>query len=122
VTGGIAAKLFAGKAILGVTGGELLASIGLGALTSTVAGQVLLRSIETKIGRRQLSNLFAIAADRLGVPPEVPAEFANEFPAPSIVRKPHSDAYGLRERHWQLARPIATNLARLRSVFKHLVP
>jgi hypothetical protein len=120
--GGIAAKLFAGKAVLGVTGGEFLASIGMGALVGTVAGEVLMLGIETKISRQQLSNLFAIAADRLGVPRGLPAEFANEFPAPTIGAKPHRDAYGLHERHWQLAHPIVNNLARLRSALEHLLP
>ena len=121
-SGGLAAKLFTGKALLGLTGGELLACIGLGALTGTVAGQVLVRGIETKIGRQQLANLFAIAANRLGVPSKIPKEFANDFPEPSIVAKPHRDAYGLGERHWQLARTIAANLARLRSALEHLLP
>lgn len=121
-TGGLAAKLFAGKALVGVTVGELLGCIGLGALTSTLAGQVLVRGIETKIARQQHSNLFAIAADRLGVPRELPAEFADQFPAPRISTKPHRDAYGLHERHWQLAHPISANLARLRSALEQLLP
>ncbi len=120
--GGLAAKLLAGKALVGVTVGELLGCIGLGALTSTLAGQVLVRGIETKIGRQQHSNLFAIAADRLGVPRELPAEFANQFPAPRIAAKPHRDAYGLHERHWQLAHPISANLVRLRSNLRNLIP
>jgi hypothetical protein len=122
IGGGLAAKLLAGKALLGVTVGEFLGSIGLGALVGTVAGQVLMRGIETKIASQQLSNLFAISADRLGVPRDLPAEFAKEFPAPSIVPKPHRDAYGVRERHWHLARSIAANLARLRITLNRLLP
>lgn len=121
-TGSLSAKLFAGEALLGLTGGEFLACIGLGALSGTVAGQVIVRGIETKIARQQLANLFAIAADTLGVPRELPAEFTNGFPAPRIVPKPNRNAYGLRERHWQLARLIPANLTRLRSALEQLLP
>lgn len=118
-SGSVAAKLVVGKT-LSVTGGELLACLGLGTLSATTAGSVLSRGIEAKIGRQQLSNFFAIAADRLGVPRDLPKKYEAEFPPPQIEFMPHSEAYGTRERKWRLGVIDDRRFANLRQVFQRL--
>jgi hypothetical protein len=121
VGGTLAAKILAGKLILGVNVGEFLACVGLGGLAGTAAAQWLSQGIESKIGLQQVSNLYAIAADRLGVPRDVPPAYADQFPPPRIAEKPHREAWGVRERHWQIARLHAKNLRKLRDTMKDLI-
>ena len=118
--GFLAAKLFAGKAVLGVTTGELLGGLGLTTLSGTAAGVVLQRGLESLIARRQISDLFAIFADRLGLPRKLPAQFFGKFPSPSIIEKTHTEAYGRRERRWNRISPISKDLARLRTSIEDL--
>ena len=116
---GFLAKLLTGKLVLGVTGGEFLTALVGGVLAGSVAGVFLSKEIEEKIARLQISNLYAIAADRVGVPRKVPVKFS-KFPEPQIAEKRNGDAWGVRHCRWQMMRVDSNGLNELRAAMDNL--
>ncbi len=105
--------------VVALTIGELFG--GLVVITGGVAGasgfvRLLEKTVETRLGYQQFSNLFAIACDRVGLPREVPARWAAEFPSPRIAEQRKRDAFGTHERRWLRAEINQMNLERLRSL------
>lgn len=115
------ADFFGGCGIFTITHAHLLSVLGIGGGAAALgeAGRRYHGLLE-KLARQQMSNFFAITADRVGVPRTVPEKFNDEFPAPRVLEKPNHYAYGVAERHWQLAHPIPDNLATLRSEIDRL--
>ncbi len=96
--------------VLGITGG--LAALG-------ETGRKF-ESLLKKLTWQQVSNFFGISADRVGVPREVPVDFATQFPPPRVASKLNRESYGVCERRWQLARIIPENVAVIRSEIQRL--
>ncbi len=93
-----------GASFIGITAKEL-AVLTVGGSVFGVAGCTLLqRGLEEHIGRQQFANFFALACDQLGLPRELPPDLTQTNVAPHIAEKRNSDAFGIRERRWVLAR------------------
>jgi len=105
--------------VVALTIGELFGLLGLGAIGVAGAGSfagLLEKEVEGKLGGQQFSNLFAIACDQVGLPRELPAPHASEYPPPRIPEQQNRDAFGIRERHWLRAHCKNDALERLRSL------
>ena len=115
------ADFLGGMGFFTVTYAKLLSILGIGGGAAAL-GETgwRFRKLFAKLTKQQISNFFAITADRIGVPRTVPETFQDEFPAPLVLEKPNRYAYGITERHWQLAHPIPDNLATLRSEIDRL--
>jgi len=112
-----------GHGLFTLTYAKLISLLGIGG--NIVGPGMVVQEREAlikKLTLQNVSNFFAITADRVGVPRNVPRSFENEFPQPIVVEKPNRDAYGLVDRHWQLARPISKNVNSLRSAINLFKP
>ena len=65
---------------------------------------LLQRGLEEHIGRQQFANFYALACDQVGLPRDLPPESARRYPPPRVAEKRNPGAFGVRERHWILAR------------------
>jgi hypothetical protein len=100
--------------VIALTWKELLLAAGLGAWLGSDFARGLERMVNQSIGRRQVANFFAIAADRLGLPRDLPPG-AGDFPPPEIPAEPWPRSFGVDECGWREAEVDLAALASLRA-------
>jgi hypothetical protein len=89
--------------VVALTWKELLVAAGLGALLTSDFARSFERMVDQTLGRRQIANFFAIVADRVGLPREVPRERKSEFPEPMIEAETSPRSFGIATCGWQRA-------------------
>lgn len=132
VLGMTAGLLAIASAILDLHGGVGLFTLGYAKLISVLGiggGMVVVgeagrehEAMIKKLALLNISDFFAITADRVGVPRDVPKPFAAGYPPPLVPEQRYDDAYGLVERHWHLAYQAPQALNALRSAIKRFTP
>lgn len=132
VLGMTAGLLAIASAILDLHGGVGLFTLGYAKLISVLGiggGLVVVgeagrehEAMIKKLALLNVSDFFAITADRVGVPRSVPKPFAAAFPPPLVSAQLYGDAYGFVERHWHLAHQLPQGLEALRSAIKRFTP
>jgi hypothetical protein len=107
-----------GASFIGITAKEL-AVLTVGGGVFGLAGCTLLqRGLEEHIGRQQFANFYALACDQLGLPREIPPELERIYPRRGWQEKRNATAFGVRDRHWILARIQPRLRETLRNILK----
>ncbi|MFV0415922.1 MAG: hypothetical protein ACK5NG_06100 [Chthoniobacterales bacterium] len=110
-------------ALIGITIKELVGATVAGGVVGGLFGisgsKLLQRDLEAYIGRQQLSNLFAIACDRLGLPRQIPPGQKPDFPDPKIAEIHNPNAFGIRHCAWIEAKTLSANFQKLHKQLEH---
>lgn len=106
--------------VIALTWKELLVAAGLGAWLGSDFARGLERMVNQSLGRQQVANFFAIAADRLGLPRDLPPGAA-DFPPPGIEPEPWPRSFGVEECGWREASVDPAAIESLRGALRRMV-
>jgi hypothetical protein len=116
VTGPVVIKIGS----LVITLPELLGVAGLGAASHLLTAKLQSKNAVSRLARLQVSNLYAIVCDRVGLPREIPEGRDQDFPAPSIIRSMKRDSFGIKGQKWESAMINTDAITELRKTIKNI--